>query len=755
MPEFYFSRYEDRKPPEPVPYSASGESVWQFFATLNICLGGWYLWWRWNYSINYDALWFSLPLVIAETCAYVGLLLFTFNLWKIQDYPQTPPPAAPECLHKPDRFLPDKITVDVFLPTYDEDPELVRLSLLDAKRITYPHPVDIRIHVLDDGRRAEMRRVALEENVNYIARENNIGFKAGNLQNAMKRTQGEFILICDADTRPFPTILEHTMGYFRDPQVAWVQTPQWFYDIPEGKPLPEFLRKYLNGPGCRIGRAIEKVFGPVYVGKDPFSNDPQMFYDVIQRRRNRANAAFCCGAASIHRREAVQLMALRNRGVELEGLYERLTSAEEDMILHLNRIEKRFVNAGYGLNDKEYKKKFTQEMRDVFQNIRKNVRKTIRKNANTVNMFFLANPVPYKHHVSEDMYTSLILHSEVADIDPGKKWKSVLHPGIESRMLSTQDLLSWTIQRFKYAGGTLDIAWREKHLFFKKGLSPAQKLMYGATFWSYFGCLWNLVFLLSPIIYLFTGIPPVEVYSTDFFKHFFPFIIANTLAMMTGTWGVPSWSGQSTYISFFWINIKAMFTVMGREKRRFPRIRTRLPGICTINGRSMDVTIRDISHFNFFDMSGLKVELLEMPAGEPVHVGDELDLKFCFNDEKQSCFQEKVFVRRIRGRELGVEIQKNYEEKIKFRVTPKIRQEKVFVRLVIPQLVIISLTLLGLIYGIIMYYIGHRADTVALIANMFWGFFNIAALSGLVRAAFWQPEKTGDNSCPATNISES
>jgi hypothetical protein len=31
--------------------------------------------------------------------------------------------------------------------------------------------------------------------------------------------------------------------------------------------------------------------------------------------------------------------------------------------------------------------------------------------------------------------------------------------------------------------------------------------MYATTFWSYMACVWNTVFLISPIIYLFTGLP--------------------------------------------------------------------------------------------------------------------------------------------------------------------------------------------------------------------------------------------------------
>jgi cellulose synthase (UDP-forming) len=295
--QFYFTLFEDRRPPEPVPHSVPRELLWQFLATINLVLGAWYIVWRWGWSLNPEALWFAIPLVIAETCGYLGLILFTINLWKVQDTPQQPPPRLiNDCISQPDEMSPRPLSVDVFFPTYNEEPELVRLSIRDAKQITYPHPIDLQIHVLDDGKRAAMQQVAEEERVNYITRASNVGFKAGNLRNAMEQTYGDFIVICDADTRPFPTILEHTLGYFRDPSVAWVQTPQWFFDIPAGKPLPAVLERYVKRPGCWLGRLIEACVGPVQVGRDPFRNDPTVFYDVILRRRNWANASFCCGA---------------------------------------------------------------------------------------------------------------------------------------------------------------------------------------------------------------------------------------------------------------------------------------------------------------------------------------------------------------------------------------------------------------------------------------------------------------------------
>nr|WP_246473063.1 cellulose synthase catalytic subunit [Pelagibacterium limicola] len=495
------------------------QSVFRLLALAAVATGLWYLSWRWTASLNYEALWFALPLVLAETCAFIGLLLYYINLWKVSDPPITPPPATiAECvpdLHGPDRPL----SVDVFFATYNEDPELVRLGIRDARAMRYPHPLNLVIHVLDDGRREEMRAVAEQEGVNYITRPDNAGYKAGNLRNGIEETDGDFILICDADTRPFPTLLERTMGYFRDPRVAWVQTPQWFFDLPEGIGLGEALGQALGRPGRTIGGAIERVFGPIRFGEDPFVSDPRLFYDVLLRRRNWANAAFCCGAASIHRREAVIEAALRSYGAAVERAM-NLTTASISRAPGENAVSTGLLNA-------------------------------IRDEAAHAIEF-----TPYKFHVSEDIYTSIVLHS-----DRERDWRSIQHPYVESKMLSPQDLLSWTVQRFKYAGGTLDIFFHDNPLW-RKGLSLPQKLMYGSTFWSYLGAIWNLVFLAAPVIYLLTGIAPVDGFTVELFNRLLPFLIAMELAAMVGTWGIPGNRGKSSYLSFFPINLQAIWTVV-------------------------------------------------------------------------------------------------------------------------------------------------------------------------------------------------
>ena len=521
------TRFERQEPWQPARHGPLHEAAWQFLATASLCFGAWYLYWRWTSSVNFDALWFSVPLILAETAAYIGLILFVLNLWSARSpQPGTPPASFDEISEDPDAPA-RPLVVDVFFATYSEDPELVRLGVRDAKALRYPHPIDVRVHVLDDGKREAMAQMAREEGAIYQSRADNAGFKAGNLRNALENSSGDLVVICDADTRPFPEFLEETLGYFRDPKMAWVQTPQWFSDIPPGVPLTAWLQRRLGRMGGAVGAGLERMLGPVRLGEDPFGNDPQLFYDFILRRRNRVNAAFCCGAGSVHRRDAVMEGALRQWSAGIEAALRR--DATE-----LRRVTGERELAP-GLQD-------AQRWQSALE----------------------AEFTPYKFHVSEDIYTSIALHS-----DTERGWKSVQHPTVLSRMLSPSDLLSWTIQRFKYAGGTLDILRTDNPLF-RPGLTLGQRVMYGSTFYSYLSPLWNVVFILAPIIFMLTGIAPLNGYSLDFFLHIGPFLLLNEFAMLVGLWGVSVARGRAWYIAAFPLNLRALWTVLKKQKISFP-----------------------------------------------------------------------------------------------------------------------------------------------------------------------------------------
>lgn len=521
------TRFERQVPWAISRHSALHRAVWQFLATCTLVFGVWYLWWRWTQSLNLEIPWFSVPLVIAETGAFFGLVLFTLNIWTDSaPVPSPLPKTVRDVTDDPD--APERpITLDVFFATYNEDPEMVRKGLKDAGVLSYPYAIDIRLHVLDDGRRPAMAAVAAAEGANYITRPDNVGFKAGNLRNGMAHTSGDFIVICDADTRPFPNLLTETLGYFRDHRMAWVQTPQWFWDIPPGVPLPAALGRRLGHAGAAVGRAVESIFGPVRLGEDPFGNDAQLFYDFIQRRRNWANAAFCCGAGSVHRREAVMEAAIRDWAREVESTVE----LQERRVRQLTKEH----DIGAGLSDAN-------------------------RMAGAQDVEF----TPFKLHVSEDIYTSIRLHQ-----DRERGWKSVMHPVVVSQMVSPSDLLSWSVQRFKYAGGTLDILRTDNPLF-RKGLTVWQKLMYGATFYSYLSPLWNVVFIVWPIIFLFTALVPVSTYSMDFFLHIVPFLLFSELAQLFGLWGAKTMSGRRWYMAMFPLNLRALWTVARGKKIAFP-----------------------------------------------------------------------------------------------------------------------------------------------------------------------------------------
>ena len=524
--EPYFAAYETRPVPGNPPAVGPVRSfVFQSLAVCALVLGAWYLGWRWTASLNPEAMAFSILVAAAETLAWIGAALFFLSIWRIEDPPaRLAPRTVNEVLGEPlgeDRPL----RVDVLITTLSEPVDLVRRSVRDAKALRYPHPLTVRILVLDDGRRAAMRELAREEGVDYLTRPSNAGFKAGNLKHAIDRTDGDLFVVCDADTRLLPDFLAETLGHFRDPRVAWVQTPQWFFDVAPGTPLPDWLagRVGLGSAGRTLGSAVERVVGPVAVGADPLGTDARAFYDLVQRARNWCNASFCCGAGSVHRREAVMETALRQLG---------------------ETSRRRGLAWAARVRDPAAADALASAV----------AREAARRTALT----------PFEFHVSEDIFTSLRLHA-----DERRQWRSVYHPRVLTRMLSPQDVLAWSVQRFKYAAGTLDLARRANPLRMR-GLSGWQRLMYAATIYAYLAPLWTIPLVAAPLTWFFTGVAPVRDLGWPFWAHLGPFLFFARLALVVGSWGIPTLRSEQYHLASFWLHLRALAHVIARRPLRFP-----------------------------------------------------------------------------------------------------------------------------------------------------------------------------------------
>ncbi|HEX6688027.1 MAG TPA: glycosyltransferase [Solirubrobacterales bacterium] len=239
-------RYFDR---HPLPLRA--------FAICALAWGVGYLTWRIGWSgRGASPLAFAMLLV---TEIYGLWALGTLACYSWSRPPAVRPPATPGR------------KVDVYVCTYDEPIEVVAATLAGCRALNYPHTT----YLLDDGRRPEMEDLAQTAGARYLTRPDNSHAKAGNINAALTRTEGELVLMLDADHVPMPDALDALVGYFDDERVALVQSPHDFFNH-------DSVQHYV------VGR-----------------HEQSLFYRVVCPGKNRHGAAYWCGSAAVLRRQAL------------------------------------------------------------------------------------------------------------------------------------------------------------------------------------------------------------------------------------------------------------------------------------------------------------------------------------------------------------------------------------------------------------------------------------------------------------------
>ena len=167
-------------------------------------------------------------------------------------------------------------TVDILVPTVNEPLPVLEPTVLGALRVRGVRDVI----VLDDGDRAEIRAMAARLGARYLPRTTSEGAKAGNLNHGLTITDAEFVVTLDADHIPLPAFIERTLGYFDDPDVAVVQSPQSFYNT-------ESFTFRRRG------------------GVDGGWHEQEMFYGGVQPTKNSTNSAIYTGTSAMLRRSAL------------------------------------------------------------------------------------------------------------------------------------------------------------------------------------------------------------------------------------------------------------------------------------------------------------------------------------------------------------------------------------------------------------------------------------------------------------------
>ncbi|MER7797757.1 glycosyltransferase [Microbacterium sp. NPDC096154] len=545
-------------------------------AVLSLLAGTAYVFWRWGWSLNMAYWWIAIPLVLAETYALIDGYLFAITIWKMKRRGPAPEP-------------PVDATVDVFITTYNEPIELVLATARAAKRIRHPHST----WILDDGARPEMRAAAEQLGVGYITRTAEWAgkarhAKAGNLNNALFQTSGEFLLILDADQIPEPEILDRTLGWFRDPEVALVQTPQWFSNVTEADPL---------------GSQAPLFYGPVQQGKDGW------------------NAAFFCGSNAILRREALMQLGIvgyvretekavraalvasrrilaraqRDKGASADPIAAMATARLHDAAVDaLRRIDAgepvQLVSWDFQAAVKESSRSMVaSDLALIHADLAEmGLLETGDEQSNALGLaldedaldrladrdwsplgaigqvseLFRAIDVDRADEalpvmpvqsisVTEDMETCMMLHS--------LGWKSVYHHEILAKGLAPEDLRTMLTQRLRWAQGTMQVLLQRNPLTLK-GLRFGQRMSYFATMWSYLTGFAALAFLTAPILYLTMGILPVQAWGTTFLSYFVPYFVLNQLLFFLVGYGVKTWRGQQYTLALFPVWVTATVT---------------------------------------------------------------------------------------------------------------------------------------------------------------------------------------------------
>lgn len=282
-----------------------------------------YFYWRITVTLTYhDPYSFAIAMLLFGAEAYgFGILTLTnfVNLCPLNRKPY-PLPENRELWP----------TVDVMVPSYNEDASILNVTLLAALQMDYPKE-KLNVYLLDDGgtdqrcshsdpeisegaraRRKQLQEMCKKLGVNYLAREKNIHAKAGNLNAGLQHSNGELVLVLDADHVPTTDLLINTVGWFlRDPKMFLVQTPH-FFSNPD--PIEKNLQTFSFMP-----------------------SEGEMFYRATQKGLDYWNGSFFCGSAAVLRRRCLEEVG----GFAGESITE---DAESALMLHAAGYNSAFID---------------------------------------------------------------------------------------------------------------------------------------------------------------------------------------------------------------------------------------------------------------------------------------------------------------------------------------------------------------------------------------------------------------------------
>ncbi|MEO7862922.1 MAG: glycosyltransferase [Nitrospirales bacterium] len=258
-----------------------------------------YMIWRGLYTLDlsvWDQTLISCIVYVAEAYGFVQLGFFAFQVWETTER------------HPP--VIRTHATVDILVPIVNEPLYILRRTLVCCLNQHYPKE-KYRVYVLDDGHREDVQHLAEALGCHYLRRSNRTHAKAGNLNHALALTAGELIAVFDTDHAPAASFLANTVGFFEQEKVAFVQTPQHFYNA-------DIFQSNL----C-LGSNVP--------------NEQALFFRVLQPGRDSSNSAFFAGSGGVFRRTTLTEIG----GFQTETITEDIHTS---LLVHSKGYESRYLN---------------------------------------------------------------------------------------------------------------------------------------------------------------------------------------------------------------------------------------------------------------------------------------------------------------------------------------------------------------------------------------------------------------------------
>lgn len=208
-------------------------------------------------------------------------------------------PIQPEKPVIPEDWYPE---VDVFIATHNESNDILYKTINGCKYMKYPDKSKVHIWVCDDGYREEVKQLCEQMGVGWIGLANNKFAKAGNLNNAISKTNAPLIVTFDADMIPTRHFLLETVPFFFLPKMKKDENGVWV-ERTEEEIDKEYKIGFIQTPQSFYNYDL---FQYNLYAEEGIPNEQDYFFREVNVARNKSNSPIYAGSNTVMSRQALK-----------------------------------------------------------------------------------------------------------------------------------------------------------------------------------------------------------------------------------------------------------------------------------------------------------------------------------------------------------------------------------------------------------------------------------------------------------------